>query len=66
MKSQNSNIETQSVNLASCFYLPLAVLEKLFYDGFVYSDILAAAMLYDIVENTQYTLTMFNVILTMT
>lgn len=66
MKSQNSNIETQSVNLASCIYLPLAVLEKLFNDGFVYSDILAAAMLYDIVENTKYTLTMFNVILTMT
>ena len=37
-------------------YHPLAVLEKLFNDGFVDPDILAAAMLHDTVEDTTYTL----------
>ena len=37
-------------------YHPLAVLEKLFNDGFVDPDILAAAMLHDTVEDTEYTL----------
>lgn len=37
-------------------YHPLAVLEKLFNEGFVDSDILAAAILHDTVEDTPYTL----------
>ena len=37
-------------------YHPLAVLEKLFNDGFVDPDVLAAAMLHDTVEDTTYTL----------